>query len=99
MNVKIEFESQGGSPMKLYNNNSRYVSYYFATNKQKKEGKEDRTYVASKFRHPDVHSKRIVEIGKVIDNLLRIGSVNVRSHMIELFPPQKKINNAKRTIE
>ena len=61
--------------------------------------------MASEFRHPDGHSKRSVEIGEVRNHLLRIGSVNVRSHMIPLFPKKNKTkkyivkNNAKRTIE
>lgn len=58
--------------------------------------------MASEFRHPDGHSKRSVEIGEVRNHLLRIGSVNVRSHMIPLNNKTKKYivkNNAKRTIE
>ena len=49
--------------------------------------------MASEFRHPDGHSKRSVEIGEVRNHLLRIGSVNVRSHMIPLFPQKTKQKN------
>lgn len=49
--------------------------------------------MASEFRHPDGHSKRSVEIGEVRNHLLRIGSVNVRSHMIPLFPKKTKQKN------
>jgi hypothetical protein len=42
------------------------------------------TDLAGKFCHPDGHAKRFVETGKVINHLLRISSVNVRSHMVKL---------------
>ena len=42
------------------------------------------TDLAGKFCHPNGHAKSIMEIGKVINHILRIGSVNVRSHIIKL---------------
>ena len=66
-------------PVKLY----RCVIRSIAP-KKKEEGDKVTTDLTGKFCYPDGHAKSSVEIGKVINHSLGIGSVTMRSQMIKL---------------